>query len=212
MIQIDENYKGRKNNFFNILVIILLIAMCVYIFRAETVLKKLSSGQNGLSSEQYEQLTEGIADLENKVDDLQKAVNRISKTPSAAASLKQAIDKVVAAAPPAPQGNIPSQSSQPSNSKGKISISAKVKVENRYVLYDTPLPIGANKQAGKVIINATVSRGGSVVAVSVNPNSTISDEDVVDACKEAALKTHFAYNSDAPDKAQGTITYTFTAK
>ena len=50
-----------------------------------------------------------------------------------------------------------------------------------------------------------------VGTVLVNAASTISDDEILDACKEAALKTSFGYNPDAPNKSTGTITYTFAA-
>lgn len=66
--------------------------------------------------------------------------------------------------------------------------------------------------AGVVVINVTMDRVGIVGSVSVNSSSTIIDEEILDQCKEAALKTSFAYNPDAPNKTTGTITYTFTSK
>lgn len=39
---------------------------------------------------------------------------------------------------------------------------------------------------------------GIVGAVSVNSSSTITGEKILDQCKEAALKTSFGYNPDAP--------------
>ena len=76
----------------------------------------------------------------------------------------------------------------------------------------TYLPKVSTGSAGIVIVNVVLNRLGTVGSVSIDANSTITDEDILDACKEAALKTDFAYNPEAPDKSRGTITYTFTAK
>ena len=50
---------------------------------------------------------------------------------------------------------------------------------------------------------------GMVGSATVASSTTIMDEDVLYSCKEAALKTDFAYNPDAPKTSIGTITYTF---
>ncbi len=57
-----------------------------------------------------------------------------------------------------------------------------------------------------------MNRVGIVSKATVNSGTTITDEEILDACKEAALKTSFGYNPEAPDHSVGTITYTFTAK
>jgi hypothetical protein len=57
-----------------------------------------------------------------------------------------------------------------------------------------------------------MNRVGIVSKATVNTGTTITDEEILDACKEAALKTSFGYNPEAPDHSIGTITYTFTAK
>ena len=57
----------------------------------------------------------------------------------------------------------------------------------------------------KVKMNQLVMVGSATVA----SGTTIIDEDVLYSCKEAALKTDFAYNPDAPKTSIGTITYTF---
>ena len=66
--------------------------------------------------------------------------------------------------------------------------------------------------AGKVVLDIVVTRTGTVVSTSISSSSTLVVVDIVDACKEAALKTGFSYNPDAPDKQRGSITYTFTPR
>ena len=163
----------------------------------------------GISKRDFSSLSRAVASLETKVSSLQGSVDRLSRSQSTAGSPSKA---------PSPEGA--SQSSSPSNpvspktssSKGPVSVSAKVKVENRYVEGTTYVPRITSGPSGIVIIDVTVIRIGKVTAISVNNGSTISNEEIIDACKEAALKTRFSYNPDAPDKIRGTITYTFTAK
>lgn len=94
----------------------------------------------------------------------------------------------------------------------RISITAKAKVENRYLPKEAVLPRIIHGPTGTVVINVTINILGQVNAVSVNSKSTITDEEIIDACKEAALRTGFSSNTDAPSKQTGTITYTFQPK
>ena len=50
---------------------------------------------------------------------------------------------------------------------------------------------------------------GMVGSASVVSGTTITDEDVLYSYKEAALKTDFAFNPEAPQTSVGTITYIF---
>jgi len=45
-----------------------------------------------------------------------------------------------------------------------------------------------------------------------NAGATITDEEVLEACRKAALKTNFNYDSDRRDMQQGSITFTITKK
>ncbi|MCR5561613.1 MAG: hypothetical protein K6F58_07365 [Bacteroidales bacterium] len=163
----------------------------------------------GISKREFSSLSRALASLETKVSSLQGSVDRLSRSQSTAGTSSKA-----------PGTTATNQSSSPSNpvspktssSKGPVSVSAKVKVENRYVSGTTYLPRVSTGPAGLVVIDVTMDQIGIVTAVSFNTKSTISDEDIIDLCKESALKTHFAYNPDAPEKSKGTITYTFTAK
>ena len=139
-----------------------------------------------------------IETLQGKVETVQADVNRLSKgvtkkTMTTTAASEKTEDKAPAAS-------------------GKVSVSAKVKVENRYVNGKTPLPQVTDGPVGVVVIGLTIDQIGIVGKVSVESGTTIDDEEIIDLCKEAALKTNFAYNPEAPDKSTGTITYTFKAK
>lgn len=223
----------ENNGIVKWLAITLIAILGINVYRTETTKKEMSqlattveqlsakldsldgvspSGKanaTGISKREFSSLSRALASLETKVSSLQGAVDRLSRSQATAGTSSKA---------PSPEGA--SQSSSPSNpvspktssSKGPVSVSAKVKVENRYVEGTTYVPRITSGPSGIVIIDVTVIRIGKVTAISVNNGSTISNEEIIDACKEAALKTRFSYNPDAPDKIRGTITYTFTAK
>ena len=161
-----------------------------------------------VSSKEFAKMSRAVSSLESKVLALQGAVERLSRAQGKPAAAPKA-----AAASSAPaSSSAASTAVQPALSNGRVAVSAKVKVENRYVESTTYLPKVATGPAGVVVINVTMDRIGIVGSVSVNSASTINDEDIIDLCKEAALKTRFSYNPDAPDKSRGTITYTFTSR
>ncbi len=156
------------------------------------------------SSKQVSALSRSVANLESKVNSLERSVDRLS------ANRQQAASSNTQQKPAASSASASAPSSSPSS--GRVSISTKVKVEDRYVSGKTPVPAVSSGPAGVVVIGVTMDRVGIVSKATVNSGTTISDEDILDACKEAALKTSFSYNPDAPNHSVGTITYTFTAR
>ena len=62
------------------------------------------------------------------------------------------------------------------------------------------------------MLDITVSTLGEVSSAKVQSIKGITNEEVIESCKKAALKTDFNYNSNVRGNQQGTITYTFTAK
>lgn len=95
----------------------------------------------------------------------------------------------------------------------RIVSSAKARVEDRYVSGRTVLPEGQFTEEGTVVIEVWIDDIGTVTKTVV-ASSTIEDEEVQYACREAALKTDFSINHDQGHdiKQKGTITYTFTAQ
>lgn len=91
--------------------------------------------------------------------------------------------------------------------------SVKVRVEDRYVQGEPKLPAGKFNEEGTVVVKVLIDYGGRVVSTSIQ-SSTVTDEDVQYACREAALKTRFSYNvhAGADSRLAGTITYTFSAQ
>lgn len=165
---------------------------------------------SGVSKREFTTLSKSVSSLESKVTALQGTVDRLSRSQAQSGG-----SSIVSGNAPSGQSSSAGSSAaatKPSSSSGRVSVAAKVRVENRYVNGSTPLPKVTTGPTGVVVINVTMDRVGIVGSVSVNPNSTITDEEILDQCKEAALKTSFAYNPDAPNKSTGTITYTFTAR
>lgn len=90
----------------------------------------------------------------------------------------------------------------------RLKVKSSYRMEDRYSYgVDDPQELG--NAEGIVKLDITISTIGQVKSAKLNSASTITDEDVIEACKKAALKTMFNLNSDAPKLQQGTITYTF---
>lgn len=90
----------------------------------------------------------------------------------------------------------------------RLKVKSSYRMEDRYSygVYD-PQELG--NAEGIVKLDIKISTLGKVKSAKLNSASTIIDEEVIEACKKAALRTDFNYNSDAPNLQQGTITYTF---
>lgn len=90
----------------------------------------------------------------------------------------------------------------------RLKVKSSYRMEDRYSygVYD-PQELG--NAEGIVKLDITISTIGQVNSAKLNSASTITDEEVIEACKKAALKTDFNLNMDAPKLQQGTITYTF---
>lgn len=96
--------------------------------------------------------------------------------------------------------------------KAKVTVSTSYRLEDRYVIGQVELPETLGSQGGTITVNISVNHSGTVKKTSVAPGATITDPDVVEAVRRAALKTDFNSNYDAPELAEGTITYTFKKK
>lgn len=89
-----------------------------------------------------------------------------------------------------------------------LKVESSYRMEDRYSYgVDDPQELG--NAEGIVKLDITIDIYGQVKSAKLNSASTITDEEVIEACKKAALKTMFNLNSDAPKFQQGTITYTF---
>lgn len=99
--------------------------------------------------------------------------------------------------------------------KQKVTLSSKYRLEDRYVGYGGVVdPEILGNEAGEVVLDIYVDYSGDVKSAKLKSATGITNEDVIEACKKAALKTSFNSNLDMDmgEKQAGTITYTFTAK
>ena len=94
----------------------------------------------------------------------------------------------------------------------KVRVSTSYHLEDRYVIGKVELPDVIGTQAGKITVNIFVNHSGTVKKTSIADGATITDPDVIEAVRRAALKTDFNSDYDAQDMAPGTITYTFVKK
>lgn len=95
-----------------------------------------------------------------------------------------------------------------STSGPKMTVSSSYRMEDRYVSSKVRLPDYLGDQEGKIVVNITIDALGDVKTTSVGSETTITDEDVIEASRKAALQTDFNYYSGAGIQ-EGTITYTF---
>lgn len=98
--------------------------------------------------------------------------------------------------------------------KQKVTVSSKYRLEDRYVSYKVEEPELLGDQVGEVVLDILVGREGDVKSAKLQSSTEITNEDVIEACKKAALKTSFNSNYDLPrdSKQSGTISYIFSTK
>lgn len=94
----------------------------------------------------------------------------------------------------------------------RMQVKAKERIEDRYATGGVVLPDVECDSEGVVVVDITVDRLGIVTGAEEGSGTTISDDEVLYRCKEAALKTRFSYNPDAGPQTSGTIKYIFTRK
>ena len=100
------------------------------------------------------------------------------------------------------------------SNKKRIIVDTKYRIEDRYVRYDIEKPELKGDEVGNVVISILVNRSGYVNSAKLKSATGITNEEVIEACKKAALKTEFNYDTDADydEKKRGTITYIFSEK
>ena len=180
-----ENSKGLK------LVVLLVALLAIWnTYRIETVEGGSILDFQSDSLEVAEDDVFGrIAILEEQVSELQSKIDRLSSSQSST-------------------GKSTTSTRPTRTTASKPKVEAKVRVENRYVQHKPALPEAKAGCTGVVVIEVKMNSLGMVGSATVASGTTITDEDVLYNCKEAALKTDFAYNPDTRTSV-GTITYTF---
>lgn len=91
-----------------------------------------------------------------------------------------------------------------------FSMSAQAYLEGRTVLGVLPRPTYAAQTSGIVVVSIWVDQYGTVQkAISGADGTTVTDKDLWNAARKAAMGAHFNMSADAPSLQQGTITYKF---
>lgn len=158
-------------------------------------------------SEEVALLHEENAALWNKLDSLQHSPAMTSRSVGQKTSKPATLlDYIVS------ESEKSQREAKAAEARRKIAVSGSYRLEDRYVPYKVNLPEDRGNSAGTVVLDATVKQVGTVITAKLNPASTITDEEVIEAAKKAALQTDFNCNFDAPEAQQGTITYTYTKK
>ena len=188
-----ENSKGIK-------LVVLLVAMLAIwnTYRIETV------NGGSILDFQSESLEVAEDDVLGRIAILEETVAELQST---VMSQQSKLDRLSSSRPSTEKVTTSSKPARTSASKPKVE--AKVRVENRYVQNKPTLPEAKAGCTGVVVIEVKMNQLGMVGSASVASGTTITDEDVLYSCKEAALKTDFAFNPEAPQTSVGTITYTF---
>ena len=94
----------------------------------------------------------------------------------------------------------------------KVTISTSYRLEDRYVIGKVELPEHMGSQGGQITVNISVNQYGTVKKTNVAEGATITDPEVVESVRRAALQTDFNSNHDAPELQDGSITYVFKKK
>jgi hypothetical protein len=82
---------------------------------------------------------------------------------------------------------------------------------NRYHV-SLPVPVYLAQGGGTVIVAIKVDRSGRVISAQARENKSIRDKQVFLYAQEAASRTVFNSDPDAPSPEEGTIHYTFVAQ
>ena len=199
------------------LLVIICIALTAYNLYSVITLKEEIAELKSVpevvenESEQPEQPKQMVdAELEKEIEKaIQKGIEKALAKEKEKVVQKEVVKEVVKEVEKERQPVKAAVTAKPMN----IVPSVKVRVEDRYVQGETELPAGKFNEEGTVVVKVLIDFGGSVVSTSIQ-SSTVTDEDVQYACREAALKTRFSYNvhAGADSRLAGTITYTFSAQ
>lgn len=94
--------------------------------------------------------------------------------------------------------------------EGKTEGKPNARLEGRSVVGTIPSPVYSVQAEGVVVVSIKVDQYGTVTeAVPGAEGTTVTDKDLWNAARQAALKSHFNQKADAPVLQSGTITYKF---
>ena len=196
----------NTNFIIKFLAIILIAILAFTVYRNEMCQKELDALSDTVNKIQVR--VDSLTSMVGQLDVLVGTANSPMNSPETRVP-NQALTRTLSTPGMTSDTNLSASSN--GSRLGRVSVNVKVKVENRYAkMADVPnVTIGPT---GIVVIDVTIDQIGMVLSVAKNSASTITDEEIIDQCKDAALKTLLSYNPEAPQKTKGTITYTFTAK
>jgi len=184
------------------LLIIILVALCGSMYMSYT------------NFQQIQLLRQENTTLWVKLDSVQQIVNKKPVKQKAAPAATQStgspfLDFLIQ------MGEESEKEAAAARAKQKVTLSSKYRLEDRYVSYGGVVdPEILGNEAGEIVLDILVDYSGDVKSAKLKSATGITNEEVIEACKKAALKTSFNYNSDMgiKEKQAGTIIYTFTAK
>ena len=182
-----------------VLLVLIILLLCGTLFLSFTNLK------------QVQLLRQENTCLWMKLDSVQQVCNKKAAKPASAAPKSPStgsafLDFLIS------EGEKSEKEAEKERARQKVTVSSKYRLEDRYVSYKVYDPDFIGQQAGEVILDITVKRSGAVSSAKLKSATGITDEDVIEACKKAALKTSFNYDRNDQDTQSGTITYIFKSK
>ncbi|MCR5243774.1 MAG: hypothetical protein K6C37_03430 [Bacteroidales bacterium] len=96
---------------------------------------------------------------------------------------------------------------------GRTTGEPNAHLKGRKVLGNIQKPAYNVQESGIVVVAISVDQYGNVIkAVPGADGTTVTDKNLWNAARKAAMATHFNQNLDAPQQQQGTITYIFNLK
>ena len=165
------------------------------------------------TSQEVKELKAQAQVTEQKVDSLMRATAKIAKSTKTISGKKQPQTFWEALFSELEEEQKQSQAQAKAKAaKERVTVSTSYRLEDRYVIGKVELPDYLGAQGGTITVNVTVNRYGTVKKTSVADGSTITDPEVIESARRAALQTDFNSNYDAPELVEGTITYTFKKK
>lgn len=128
----------------------------------------------------------------------------MSPNPNDATTPHSAAESSAEFKPGQPDGNV---------TNGKTEGTANARLQGRSVIGTISKPAYAVQKEGTVVVQIKVNQYGNVVeALAGVEGTTVTDKDLWNAARIAAMKTNFNMSADAPPLQIGTITYIFKLK
>jgi len=96
---------------------------------------------------------------------------------------------------------------------GKVEGNANAHLEGRTVLGMLQKPVYAVQESGTVVVSILVDQYGKVTSATPGARgTTVNNQKLWNAARDAAMRTKFTMKADAPAEQKGTITYKFNLK